>query len=40
MDFMNGGDMFYHLRKDKKFTEERAAFYSAEIIIALEALHK
>ncbi len=40
MDFMNGGDMFYHLRKAKKFQEERAAIYAAEIVLALEALHQ
>lgn len=40
MDFLNGGELFYHLRRDKRFTEERAKFYAAEIIIALECLHK
>jgi serine/threonine protein kinase len=39
MDFMNGGELFFHLRKDKKFSENRAKFYAAEIILALEHLH-
>lgn len=39
MDFCNGGELFYHLRKDLKFSENRARFYTAEIIVALECLH-
>ena len=39
MEFVNGGELFYHLKKDKKFTEARAKFYAAEIILALEYLH-
>eukprot|EP01100_Stratorugosa_tubuloviscum_P007041 TRINITY_DN296_c1_g1_i2.p1 TRINITY_DN296_c1_g1~~TRINITY_DN296_c1_g1_i2.p1 ORF type:complete len:512 (+),score=247.07 TRINITY_DN296_c1_g1_i2:276-1811(+) len=40
MDFVNGGELFFHLQKDKKFTEERVRFYSAEIVLGLEYLHK
>jgi serine/threonine protein kinase len=29
MDFLNGGELFYHLRKDQKFSEGRARFYAA-----------
>jgi serine/threonine protein kinase len=39
MDFLNGGELFYHLRRDLKFSEKRAKFYAAEIICALECLH-
>eukprot|EP00347_Sterkiella_histriomuscorum_P001664 403371145 len=39
MDFLNGGELFWHLRKDLKFSEKRARFYAAEIILALECLH-
>lgn len=39
MDFMNGGELFWHLRKDIKFSEKRARFYAAEIVCALETLH-
>jgi len=39
MDFINGGELFYHLQKDKKFSEERARFYCAEIVLGLEYLH-
>jgi len=39
MDFFNGGELFYHLQKEGKFTENRAKFYSAEICLAIECLH-
>lgn len=29
MDFLNGGELFYHLRKEQRFTETRARFYAA-----------
>lgn len=40
MEFINGGELFYHLRKESKFDEKRARFYTAECILALEHLHK
>eukprot|EP00744_Colponema_vietnamica_P007642 GILI01010975.1.p1 GENE.GILI01010975.1~~GILI01010975.1.p1 ORF type:complete len:345 (+),score=81.06 GILI01010975.1:98-1036(+) len=39
MDFLNGGELFYHLKKAGRFSEERAKFYAAEIVLALEYLH-
>ena len=39
-DFMQGGDMFYHLHSQKKFEESRAKFYAIELILGLEYLHK
>jgi len=39
MDYINGGELFFHLQKDKKFTEERVRYYSAEIVAGLEYLH-
>jgi len=39
MDYVNGGEMFFHLQKDKRFSEERSRFYAAEILLALEHLH-
>ena len=39
-DFMQGGDMFYHLHSEKNFTENKAKFYLIEIILGLEYLHK
>jgi serine/threonine protein kinase len=40
MDFMNGGELFYHLRRENRFNEQRIMFYAAEIILALDGLHK
>ncbi|KAJ3084699.1 serine/threonine-protein kinase SCH9 [Rhizoclosmatium globosum] len=40
MDYMNGGELFYHLQRETVFTEEQAKFYSCELICALEFLHK
>lgn len=39
MDFINGGELFFHLRRSTSFTEERARFYAAEILMALDYLH-
>ena len=40
LDYCPGGELFYHLGRAKKFSEERARFYAAEITLALEHLHK
>lgn len=37
--FMKGGELFQHLRHAKRFTEDRAKFYTAEIALALAHLH-
>ena len=39
MEFINGGEIFYHLKRESRFVEERARFYAAEIVLALEHLH-
>jgi len=38
-DFMIGGELFFHLRRAFKFTEERAKLYAAELVLAVEYLH-
>ncbi|KAH9049143.1 Pkinase-domain-containing protein [Lactarius hengduanensis] len=40
MDFKSGGELFWHLQKETRFSEERARFYIAELVLALEHLHK
>ena len=40
LDYCPGGELFYHLGKAKKFSEDRARFYAAEITLALQHLHK
>ena len=32
MDYLNGGDLFYHLSLSRRFPEERARFYAAEVL--------
>jgi len=39
MDYINGGELFYHLQKEHKFTPDRVKFYCAEIVMGLEYLH-
>eukprot|EP00914_Ancora_sagittata_P012466 GHVO01023975.1.p1 GENE.GHVO01023975.1~~GHVO01023975.1.p1 ORF type:complete len:488 (-),score=68.05 GHVO01023975.1:213-1676(-) len=40
MEYVNGGELFYHLSKDRVFSEDRTRFYGAEIISALAYLHE
>lgn len=35
MQYVNGGELFFHLSRDRIFSEERTRFYGAEIISAL-----
>lgn len=38
-DYYNGGSLFYHLRKSRGFSENRACFYAGELLLALDHLH-
>ncbi|KAI3661627.1 hypothetical protein MP638_002879 [Amoeboaphelidium occidentale] len=38
--FVNGGELFHHLQTEGCFHEERAKFYAAELLSALECLHR
>lgn len=38
-DYMSGGELFWHLQKEGRFGEDRAKFYIAELVLALEHLH-
>jgi serine/threonine protein kinase len=40
MEFMSGGDLFSLLRKFGRLEEQTAKFYVAEVVLALEDLHK
>eukprot|EP01130_Rhizamoeba_saxonica_P010768 TRINITY_DN443_c1_g2_i1.p1 TRINITY_DN443_c1_g2~~TRINITY_DN443_c1_g2_i1.p1 ORF type:complete len:437 (-),score=111.10 TRINITY_DN443_c1_g2_i1:1496-2806(-) len=39
MDFINGGELFWHLSRNARFNEDRTVFYSAEIVSGMEHLH-
>ncbi|XP_075440041.1 serine/threonine-protein kinase Sgk3 isoform X2 [Ascaphus truei] len=39
LDFINGGELFFHLQRERTFLEPRARFYTAEIASALGYLH-
>lgn len=40
LDFCPGGELFYHLHNLGRLTEEQARFYFAEIVLALDYLHR
>mmetsp|Transcript_19289 Transcript_19289/g.23725 ORF Transcript_19289/g.23725 Transcript_19289/m.23725 type:complete len:666 (+) Transcript_19289:144-2141(+) len=40
LDYCAGGELFFHLSKVGRFPEPRAAFYAAEIVLALEYIHQ
>jgi ribosomal protein S6 kinase alpha-5 len=40
LEFVQGGELFTHLSNSEHFTEEQVRFYIAEIVVALEQLHK
>ncbi|XP_063703591.1 RAC serine/threonine-protein kinase-like [Culicoides brevitarsis] len=39
MQYVNGGELYFHLSRDRVFSEDRTRFYGAEIISALGYLH-
>lgn len=39
-DFCVGGELFYHLSIGKRLSEDDARVYMAELILALNYLHK
>lgn len=39
MDYLSGGELFFHLRKQGLILEDTARFYVAEMVLALEHLH-
>ncbi|XP_015239891.1 PREDICTED: serine/threonine-protein kinase Sgk3 [Cyprinodon variegatus] len=39
LDFVNGGELFFHLQRERTFSETRAKFYIAEMASALGYLH-
>lgn len=39
LEYAPGGEMFTHLRTSKRYTENMARFYAAQIVLAFEYLH-
>ena len=40
MEYVNGGDLFFHLSRERVFSEERTRFYGGEITMAIGYLHE
>ena len=40
LDYCPGGDLGWHLKREKRFSESRARMYVCEVILAVEELHR
>ena len=40
MEYVNGGDLMFHIQRARKFDEKQSRYYSGEIILALMFLHR
>ena len=40
LSYCPGGDLTWHLSREKRFSEHRARIYAAEVVLALEELHR
>ncbi|KAI8823050.1 kinase-like domain-containing protein [Fimicolochytrium jonesii] len=39
MEYINGGELYFHVSRFGRFGEERVRFYCAELVLALQCLH-
>ena len=40
MDYLTGGELFFWIKKQRKFSEKRAKLYMAECVLAMKAMHE
>lgn len=40
IEYVNGGDLMFHMQRQRKLPEDHARFYAAEIVLALHFLHE
>ena len=40
MEYVRGGELFFHLSRERVFSEDRTRFYGAEIILGIQYLHQ
>jgi len=40
MDYCGGGELFFWLKKDRRFSQQKARLFAAEIVLALQELHR
>ena len=40
MDYCPGGELFFHIQRVERFNEEAVKFYAAQLVLALDHLHK
>lgn len=40
LEYLPGGELFFWLKKEKRFSEDRVRLYAAELTLALETLHE
>lgn len=39
MEYMRGGELFFHLRNERRFPEKRVKFYAGQIALGIGHLH-
>ena len=40
MDYCPGGELFFHIQRVDRFNEEAVKFYGAQLVLAIDHLHK